>query len=170
MALQQKERQAGSLSRHSLSRPAYWLVLPPAAGELVALPDEPAVAPEPLEEPFPDPVADDAAGVVLTGCIEGTGAPLCSEPPETAGILGTGAPDVRKLEGRPDDDLRAIRSPCGDIQYCKRNREGDASRERDSCKPVETRRPFGGLVLRRQGSVGPIQVVFLREIELSIDG
>jgi hypothetical protein len=42
---------------------------------------------------------------VLTGCIAGIGAPFWSHPPppgRTAGIFGTGAPPVRKLDGFPD--------------------------------------------------------------------
>jgi hypothetical protein len=58
----------------------------------------PVPVPEELVEPplceLPDPAvldsldADDA-GVVLTGCIAGIGAPFFSKPPDTACILGT---------------------------------------------------------------------------------
>lgn len=66
-----------------------------------------------LPEP-PDPCAPDAEGdgLVLTGCIAGTGAPRCSVGPGTAVILGTLAPDVRKLEDR-SDDFPAIRHLVG---------------------------------------------------------
>jgi len=65
----------------------------PVTGELVPL-CEPEDEPEPLELP---PVTG-APGVVLTGCIAGIGAPLCSIDTCLAGMFGTGEPDARKFD------------------------------------------------------------------------
>ncbi len=48
---------------------------------------------------------EDAAGIELTGCIAGIGAPFCPVALVgfTACICGTGAPEARNLDDFPED-------------------------------------------------------------------